>query len=125
MREHGQNVPDGDPNSGDVAITPPAAADRSAWDAAMSACRQFLPGGGEPRAVSPQELAGLRAYAVCMREHGVELTDPDPGTGKSQFVGRLANSTKDQILNDPTYKAADTACKDRLTTGGKPKGGGP
>jgi hypothetical protein len=124
MREHGQDVPDRDPNSGNVAITPPAAANRSAWHTAMSACRQFLPGGGEAAAVNPQELEGLRAYAVCMREHGVELTDPDPSTGKSQFGGRLANSTRDQILNDPTYKAADAACKDKLGTGGAPKGGG-
>jgi hypothetical protein len=124
MREHGQDVPDADANSGNVAITPPAAANRSAWDAAMSACRQFLPGGGDAAAVSPQELEGLRAYAVCMREHGVELTDPDPGTGKSQFGGRFANVGKDQILNDPTYKAAETACKDKRETGGAPKGGG-
>jgi hypothetical protein len=124
MREHGQDVPDLDPNSGNVAITPPPAAARGAWDAAMSACRQFLPNGGEAAAVSPQELEGLRAYAVCMREHGVELTDPDPVTGKSQFGGRLASASRDQIVNDPTYKSADTACKDRLGTGGEPKGGG-
>jgi hypothetical protein len=124
MREHGQDVPDADVNSGTVAITPPAAANRSAWDAAMSACRQFLPGGGDAAAVSPQELEGLRAYAVCMREHGVELTDPDPNTGKSQFAGRFANVGKDQILNDPTYKAADAACQDKLASGDSPKGGG-
>jgi hypothetical protein len=123
MREQGQNVPDPDPD-GNVALTPPAAATRSAWDAAMSACRQLLPGGGVPAAPSPQELEGLRAYAVCMREHGIELTDPDPGTGKSQFAGRLANATRDQIFNDPAYKAADAACKDKLFSGGAPKGGG-
>jgi hypothetical protein len=124
MRAHGQDVPDADPDSGNVAITPPAAGNRSAWDSAMSACRQFLPGGGEAAVVSPQELEGLRAYARCMREHGVEMTDPDPGTGQSQFGGRFANVGKDQILNDPTYKAAETACKDKLETGGAPKGGG-
>ncbi|GAA3782092.1 hypothetical protein GCM10022225_83100 [Plantactinospora mayteni] len=124
MREHGQNVPDPDPNSGNVALTPPAGANRSAWDSAMGACRQFMSGGGAPGAGNPEELEGMRAYAVCMREHGVEMTDPDPGTGKSQFGGRFANAGKDQILSDPTYKAADGACKDRLTSGGAPKGGG-
>ncbi|GAA3214680.1 hypothetical protein GCM10010532_041280 [Dactylosporangium siamense] len=122
MREHGQDVPDQDPDSGNVVITPPAA--NGAWDTAMSACRHFLPDGGEAGAVTPQQLEGLRAYAVCMREHGVELTDPDPTTGKSQFGGRLANATRDQIVNDPTYKAADAACKDRLGNSGAPKGGG-
>ncbi|GAA3654777.1 hypothetical protein GCM10022224_017230 [Nonomuraea antimicrobica] len=125
MREHGQNVPDPDPNSGDVALTPPAGADRRAWETAMRACQQFLPNGGAPDDVDPQELEGLRAYAACMREHGVEVTDPDPVTGKSQFGGRFAGAGKDQILNDPIYKAADAACKDKLRSGGAPsKGGG-
>jgi hypothetical protein len=122
MREHGQNVPDPDPNSGNVALTPPAGANRGAWDTAMRACRQFLPGGGEPGVGNPQELEGLRAYAACMREHGVEMTDPDPNTGKSQFAGRFANAGKDQILNDPTYKAADAACADKLSSDGKGSG---
>lgn len=124
MRERGQNVPDADPNSGNVALTPPAAGNRSAWDAAMRACQQLLPGGGAPAVGDPGQLEGLRLYAVCMREHGIEITDPDPSTGKSQYGGRLANASKDQILNDPTYKAADTACKDKLTSGDSPKGGG-
>lgn len=90
----------------------------------MRACQQFLPNGGAPDAVDPQELEGLRAYAACMREHGVEMTDPDPITGKSQFGGRFANAGKDQIFNDQTYKAADAACKDKLSRGGAPKRGG-
>ncbi|MGI5239353.1 hypothetical protein [Dactylosporangium sp. CA-139066] len=118
MREHGQNVPDPDPNSGNVALTPPAV-DRGAWDSAMGACRQFLPNGGEAAGMNPQGLEGLRAYAACMRDHGVEVSDPDPDTGKSHFGGRFANVGKDQILNDPIYKAADAACKDKLGTDGK------
>jgi hypothetical protein len=124
MRTHGQNVPDQDPDSGDVALTPPAAGDRTAWDAAMRACRQFLPGGGQPAAPDPGQLEGLRQYAVCMRAHGIEMTDPDPNTGKSQFAGRLANAGRDQILNDPAFQAADAACKDKLAGGDSPKGGG-
>jgi hypothetical protein len=124
MREKGQNVPDPDPNSGNVALTPPAAADRTAWEAAMRDCQHFLPGGGQPTDADPQELEGLRQYAACMRDHGVEMTDPDPNTGRSQYGGRFANLGKDQILNDPTYKAADAACKDKLTAGEAPKGGG-
>jgi hypothetical protein len=90
----------------------------------MRACQPLLPGGGAPAAGDPQQLEGLRLYAVCMREHGVEMTDPDPDTGNSQFTGRLANASRDQILNDPTYKTADAACKDKLTSGVAPKGAG-
>jgi hypothetical protein len=122
MREHGQNVPDFDPNSGNVALTPPGVADRGAWDAALRGCQQFLPGNGQPAAADPQQLDGLRQYAGCMREHGIEMTDPDPNTGNSQFGGRLANAGRDQILNDPTYQAADAACKDKLPSAPPKKG---
>jgi hypothetical protein len=124
MREHGQNVPDSDPNNGNVSITPPAGGSRTEWDAAMRACQQFLPGGGAPVAGDPQQLEGLRQYAVCMRGHGVEMTDPDPDTGNSTFTGRLANASRDQLLNDPTYKTADAACRDKLTSAETPKADG-
>jgi hypothetical protein len=123
MREHGQNMPDPDPNNGNVSLTPPAG-NTSGWDAARRACQPLLPGGGAPAVGDPQQLEALRLYAVCMREHGIEMTDPDPNTGNSQYTGRLANATKDQILNDPTYKAADAACEDKLTSGEAPKGAG-
>jgi hypothetical protein len=114
MREHGQNLPDADPDSGNVAITPPAGADSAGWNAAMRACQQFMPGGGQGDPPDQQELEALRQFAACMREHGVETTDPDPNTGKSQFGGRFANMRRNEILNDPTYQAADLACRDKL-----------
>jgi hypothetical protein len=110
MREKGQNVPDPDPDS-NVAITPPAGSNSSEWQAAMQACRQYLPAGGEPGS-NPEELEALRQYAACMREHGVEMTDPDPTTGNSQFGGRFASLSKEQIQNDPTYKTAQAACRE-------------
>jgi hypothetical protein len=114
MREHGQNVPDPDPNSPDLSLAAPSGGPNTQWDAAMQACRDFLPGGGAPQAPDPRELEGLRAYAVCMREHGIEMTDPDPNTGQSQYQGRLADVSKTEIENDPGFKAAYPACKDEL-----------
>jgi hypothetical protein len=49
-----------------------------------------------------------------MRAHGVGTTDPDPNTGKSQFTGRFATMSREQILNDPAVKAAETACRNEL-----------
>jgi hypothetical protein len=121
MREHGQNVPDIDPDGANVAITPPAGANQNAWQAAMRACQQYMPNGGEPVAPDQQELAALRQFAGCMREHGVETTDPDPNTGKSQFAGRFANLSREQIQNDPTYKAAQTACQPILDNAQAPQ----
>lgn len=114
MREHGQNVADPDPNSGNFALTPPAGADQNAWQTALRACQRYMPNAGEPVAPDAQELAALRQYAVCMREHGVEMTDPDPTTGNGQYTGRFATMSKTEIMNDPTYKTAQAACQSIL-----------
>jgi hypothetical protein len=117
MREHGQNVPDPDPNSDSFSVTPPTGGPNAAWDAAMQACRQYLPGGGMPEPPNAAELEAQRQYAQCMREQGIEMSDPDPNTGRSQIGGRLANATRDELRNDPGYKAAAEACKDKLPKG--------
>ena len=115
MREHGQNVPDPDGDS--YAITPPTGGPNAAWDAAMDACRQHLPGGGAPEPPNNEELEAQSQYAKCMREHDIEMSDPDPNTGRSQIGGRLANASRDQLRADPIYKAAAEACKDKLPKG--------
>lgn len=124
MRSHGQNVPDQDPNSGNVTLGPPAGGDRAGWDAAMRTCQRYLPGGAQGDAPDAQQLDAQRAYAACMRDHGIEMSDPDPATGKSQFQGRLANLSKDQINKDPTFRAAQTACQDKLDAPASKRPGG-
>jgi hypothetical protein len=115
MREHGQNVPDPDGDS--YSITPPSGGPNAAWDAAMDACRQYLPAGGAPQPPSSAELEAQREYAKCMRDHDIEMSDPDPNTGRSQIGGRLADANRDQLRADPGYKAAAEACKDKLPKG--------
>lgn len=112
MRQHGVNLPDPDPDSHNLTIAPPPGT-QAVWGPALQACQQYLPGGVNA-ATDPQQLEALRQYAVCMRAHGVEVSDPDPNTGKSQLQGRFANMSRDQMFNDPTYKAADAACEGRL-----------
>jgi hypothetical protein len=108
MRQHGVNLPDPDPDSPNVTIGPPPGSE-AVWGPALQACQQYLPGGVNA-ATDPQQLEALRQYTLCMRAHGVELSDPDPNTGKSQLQGRFAGMNRDQINNDPTYKAAGAAC---------------
>lgn len=117
MREHGQNVPDPDGDSDSYAVTPPSGGPNAAWDAAMDACRQHLPGGGAPEGVTSEELEAQRQYAECMRAHDIDMSDPDPNTGRSQIGGRLAGATRDQLRADPGYQAATDACKDKLPKG--------
>ncbi|MFF1613432.1 hypothetical protein ACFVYA_37165 [Amycolatopsis sp. NPDC058278] len=121
MREHGQNVPDPDPNSGEQSLAAPDGASSQEWNAAMRACGQLLPNGGAPQAPDQQELDGLRAYAACMREHGIEASDPDPDTGRITFGGRLADADRAELRNDPGYQAAQQACEGKLA---EPKGKG-
>ncbi len=121
LREHGQNVPDPDPNSAEQSLAAPAGASSQEWNAATRACRHLLPDGGAPQVQDQQELDGLRAYAVCMREHGIDMSDPDPETGQSTIGGRLANADRAVIQNDPGYQAAQRACEGKLAG---PKGKG-
>jgi hypothetical protein len=112
MRDRGQNVPD--PDSDSYAVTPPSGGPNAAWESALEACRQHLPGGGGPQNVNADELEAQRLYAQCMRAHDIEMSDPDPSTGRSQIGGRLADANRDQLRADPGYTQAAEACKDKL-----------
>jgi len=65
---------------------------------------------------SAQQLEQLRTYAVCIRAHGIDMSDPTP-TGDMTVGGRLAHSTRAQVNNDPGFKAAYQACKNKLPGG--------
>jgi len=121
MREHGQDIPDPDPDSGQVQLGPSGGPAQGPWEAAMQACQHFLPAGAGPDAVAdPRELEQLRAYAVCMRDHGIEISDPQPN-GNMTIGGRVGQLTKPQRNADPAYQGADRACKDKLPKPGSTK----
>ncbi|WP_405142016.1 hypothetical protein OG589_32925 [Sphaerisporangium sp. NBC_01403] len=112
MGEHGQNMPELGPNE-PLRLTPPPGKER-AWRTALRACQRFLPEGVGEAGPPPEQLEQLRAFAVCMRAHDVEMTDPDPTDGNMKIKGRFANVTRAQLDSDPVYKAAIKACKDKL-----------
>lgn len=118
MREHGQNVPDPDPATGDLRFPAPSSHEPgSAWDIAVQACQHFLPGGTLNPRTNPRELEQLRAFAACMRAHDIDMSDPETtGTNIGSIVlpSRLANLSRTELDNDPVYKAAMEACKDKL-----------
>jgi hypothetical protein len=107
MRQHGINMPDPNPDIdwGQEGQAP-------GWDAAWQACRQLLPPSDLSQSSPPsaQELGQLRAFAVCMRAHDIDMSDPDPKTG-NMTTGYV---TRDQEQNDPAFKAASAACRDKL-----------
>lgn len=85
MRENGIDMPDPKTNGdeqGTISLGGPGQIDEKKMNAASDACRKHLPNGGEMKPPSPEELDKMRAEAKCMREHGIDMPDPDP-TGKT------------------------------------------
>jgi hypothetical protein len=124
MRDHGVQMQDpevGDGGEFRVQIggapgdggTPP---DRSKVDAAMKECQKYMPGGGEMRKPSPEDIEKLREMAECMRANGVpNFPDPDPNGGGLMIDG---NKMGDQ----ETFKKAMDKCAQYGPKGG-PGGG--
>jgi hypothetical protein len=115
MREHGVDLPD--PGQGGGGLLSPSAGQRldpnsPTVKAAREACKAFDPnvGGAAPPPIDPTQLAQMRDYAKCMREHGVDMPDPDPGANGG---GNVLNTNP----NDPVFKAAGEACKDKVPNG--------
>ncbi|GAA3554927.1 hypothetical protein GCM10022222_43190 [Amycolatopsis ultiminotia] len=82
MREHGIDMPDPKGDGSGATIALPGGASDDKLTKAQDACKSLLPNGGQPKPLSPQELDKARKEAKCMREHGVDMPDPDP-SGKS------------------------------------------
>jgi hypothetical protein len=120
LRDHGMDVADMDADGGaDIRIQPSAGARAGTKGKdAMAACQQYLPA-GKLANTDPQQSEQLRQFAACMREHGVEMSDPDPNNGALQLP--KGNGPGAFNPDDPTFQAAEQACKDKLP--GR-KGGG-
>jgi hypothetical protein len=108
MRDNGvTNFPDPQiDGQGHAGFSIPQGVDRSVVDAAQQKCQHLMPGGGDTGHADPQALAQMRAYAQCMRDHGV-TNFPDPDNGGLRVDGQSLGMTPD----DPTYQAADRACQ--------------
>ena len=123
MREHGVDIPDPDTaGGGGVRIT--VSGNPGGTQAALQACQDKLPNGGTPPSMDPEQQEKLREYAQCMREHGVDIPDPDPNGGglmitKSGGPGDGPNLDP----NDPSFQAAQQACQDKLPGALQMKGG--
>jgi hypothetical protein len=109
MRDNGvPEFPDPDFNDGGgVSLSLPDVTVRSTVDAANAKCKQYLPNGGEPGRMDPEQLEKMRAFAQCMREHGLP-SFPDPSDEGLAING---NEHPELNPNNPTFKAAEEACR--------------
>ena len=110
MREHGVDMPDPTSNGGIQLNVGPG--ERAKVEKAQKACQPILESGA-PKLSEDQQNAmqdAALAFAKCMREHGVDM--PDPKFGKGGIVTqRIANGDKAPDPDDPTFKAAEKACR--------------
>src|SRR5438552_2071506 len=97
MREHGVDMPDPKPagDGGGMAITLGGKdGDTSKLDSAQQACKHLMPNGGEMKPMSAEELDKARKQAKCMREHGVDMPDPDPNGRGAMRAGKVGDDPK-------------------------------
>ncbi|MFC9971495.1 hypothetical protein ACFVH6_11445 [Spirillospora sp. NPDC127200] len=88
---------------------------------AQDKCRHLLPDGGKPRKLDAKTLAQVRAHAKCMREHGIDMPDPDEN-GRVTVTKRKGEEDDGPSLDgpdDPKFREADKACRKLLPGGGK------
>jgi hypothetical protein len=134
MREHGIDMADPTYEEGDdgevrigIGGGPGARdeVDKEEFLAAETACRHFMTavmpaGRGE---MSAEDEEKLLQFARCMREHGIDMQDPNPNGGMV-FQAEPGEGGKGGIdPNDPDFQAAQEACGDLLP--GKIGGQGP
>jgi hypothetical protein len=107
MREHGISwFPDPKPDAGGLQFNVPAGTDKAKVDAAMAACKKFMPNGGAPEKMDPAQLEQARQMSQCMRDHGItNFPDPNPN-GQLMIDGNKLGTGP----GDPKFDAADKAC---------------
>ncbi|MQY04481.1 hypothetical protein [Actinomadura macrotermitis] len=119
MREHGVDMPDpdadgkvkmkaGDGHGVKGGQVPEGGIGK--LEQAEKACRHLAPNGGKPP--SKGDIAAMQKHAKCMREHGVNMPDPD-SSGKVK-VERKAGEGDGGPAVDPEsaeFKSAEKACR--------------
>jgi hypothetical protein len=117
MRQNGVDMPDPTDDNGRIEMrssAKPGANSEDKMKAAEAKCRHFQPNGGKPVKLKPEDLARMRAMAKCMREHGVNMPDPDENgriTITRKGTGDPAKGGDGMNPDSPTFKAADKACR--------------
>ncbi|MBO2461007.1 hypothetical protein [Actinomadura violacea] len=85
-------------------------------EAAQKKCAHLMPNGGKPTKPSAAELAKMRSYSKCMRDHGITaFPDPNPDGGMQVRAGKGSGIDP----QSQTFKAADKACQKYQPGGGK------
>jgi hypothetical protein len=145
MREHGIEMPDPEIQSGPgggvgFSIGVNGKQDPERLQAAHDACSHFLEDAiGERKELDPEQLDRMVDFAECMREHGIDMPDPQTDGGMVVVGGPRDEASSDDESNgegpqtradvfgvdpsSPEFQAAQEACRPIL--GDDAFGGGP
>ena len=114
MREHGVDMPDPVINAdGGMTVSIGSEGgkpiDQKTMQAADEACKDLMPArpDGGPTQMTPEQQDAMLDFAKCMREHGVDMPDPEFGNGG----GTVMIGGDGIAFDSPTFKAADEACR--------------
>jgi len=119
MRDQGIDMPDpetsGGAGGGAVRIGGDGE-DRDEFQAAMEECNHFLEQAGAFRGeMDPEMLDKMVEFAGCMREHGIDMPDPQADGGIMVYRNDDGNVTNGNGANiDPEseeFQAAEEACR--------------
>jgi hypothetical protein len=126
LKDHGAAPQQIEVNGDSGTVNQPALpeAEQRKQQQAQEACRQFLPNGGNPQPMNPEQLEQARAIAKCMRAAGVSYPDPDPNLGGG---GNNAGSMPipDGVdLKNPAVAAKLNECSHAAGVGGAGPSGG-
>jgi hypothetical protein len=109
MRENGvTKFPDPDEDGGLGVDLNELGVDQAKFEAADNKCKHYLPNGGVPQQLDPEQLEQLRQMAQCMRENGFR-DFPDPTNEGLQLNG---NEHPEWNPDNPKFKAAQEKCND-------------
>jgi len=106
MRANGVDIPDPS-GEGPITIGPDGQepADQATLDKARKACEKYLPDiGGAGDRPDPKMQDRMLKFATCMREHGVDMPDPE-------FRGGGGSFPLPDNADSKEFKAAHEACK--------------
>jgi hypothetical protein len=121
MRENGVDMPDPDTSGGPGVVTFRAGgaasagtkidADGGTFQKAHEACKDLM-GDVGPMNMTPEQQQEMQdqalAFSRCMREHGIDMPDPNFGEG-GQVMMRLDKATAFDP-SDPKFEEAQKAC---------------
>jgi hypothetical protein len=104
MRQHGIDMPDPG-GSGSLRIQTKKGQTMQDIQAAMTACRSKSPTNGGSAGAAGKSTVDMVAFARCMRQHGIDMADPQPNGG-----GGFRFSLPRDAQSNPHFTTAEQAC---------------